>query len=77
MTVEWMPIKPCKKCPNGDGYSFADCSGDDYILDCSHHHAYKTAILYQKKLLEYLKKEHYLGASVIDPMLKELEEHNG
>jgi hypothetical protein len=65
--AEWKPINPCLKCEPNQQY-------DNCELTCDKLKVYKSAVEYQQKLLKYLKEEHYLGASVVDPMLKDLEE---
>jgi hypothetical protein len=63
---EWMPENSCGKC------DFAPRDND--CVGCQSWDIYTLQLAAQKKLLKYLKEEHYLGASVIDHMLKQIQE---
>jgi hypothetical protein len=60
MTAEWMPENPCD-CENPN-QKIEDC--DMYCLE--QRHCYESAIIWQKKLLEYLIATHVIQFVDID-----------
>jgi hypothetical protein len=66
-----MPENLCLKCKHRPLNNPTEGCGYHY---CEEPDRYHQKIEAKKELLEYLKQEHYLGASVIDPMLSQLKE---